>query len=131
MSSQYDIFQFYNDGKYVVTREKYQDFYIGQKIEMTFSNTKGIIYMLKRNGIYCFILKNEDKLYLLDGGKQVRLNNDLDYYYDNLPIYAQNIERLIGKYNNALKIISEKIKKIGGSGKIHGCIVDIDFFNHI
>lgn len=36
MSSQYDIFQFYNDGKYVVTREKYQDFYIGQKIEMTF-----------------------------------------------------------------------------------------------
>ena len=131
ISPQYDIFQFYEDGKYVVTREKYLDFNSGQGIEITFSDTSGIIYMLKRNGLYCFIYKKGEKLYLLDGGKQLCLNNNLDYYYANLPEYAQKIDRLISKYNNVLKSLSAEIKKIGGSGKIHGCIVDIDFFNHL
>ena len=34
-------------------------------------------------------------------------------------------------YNDTLKEISNSIKSIGGDGRIHGCIVDIDFFNHI
>lgn len=35
------------------------------------------------------------------------------------------------EYNKALKSISDIIKSIGGDGKVHGCIVDIDFYNHI
>lgn len=34
-------------------------------------------------------------------------------------------------YHEALKHISRQIQKIGGSGRIHGSIVDIDDFNHI
>jgi hypothetical protein len=30
-----------------------------------------------------------------------------------------------------LKCISNSVKAIGGSGTIHGCIVDIDFYNHL
>ena len=37
----------------------------------------------------------------------------------------------IKKYNEALKNISKVVEKIGGTGTIHGCIVDIDFYNHI
>ena len=32
---------------------------------------------------------------------------------------------------NVQKNISRIIQQLGGSGKIHGCIIDIDFFNHI
>lgn len=34
-------------------------------------------------------------------------------------------------YHEALKHISNQIKKIGGDGRIHGCIVDIDEMNHV
>ena len=35
------------------------------------------------------------------------------------------------KYNEFIKQISNAIKSIGGDGRIHGSIVDIDFLNHI
>ena len=41
------------------------------------------------------------------------------------------ISKAMKNYNDALKEISNGIKSIGGDGRIHGCIVDIDFFNHI
>lgn len=34
-------------------------------------------------------------------------------------------------FQDTLKQISKHVKGFGGSGTIHGCIVDIDFFNHI
>lgn len=34
-------------------------------------------------------------------------------------------------YEKALKEISKYIQEIGGSGRIHGCIIDIDWYNHI
>ncbi|MBR6921508.1 MAG: hypothetical protein IKH51_04895, partial [Clostridia bacterium] len=33
--------------------------------------------------------------------------------------------------SNYQKRISEEIKRIGGYGSIHGCIIDVDFYNHI
>lgn len=41
------------------------------------------------------------------------------------------IEDPLIKYTNFQKQIAEKIIAIGGRGTIHGCIIDIDFFNHI
>lgn len=131
LSTLYDTFELYEDGKYVITREQYIDFYHGKGIVMSFSDKLGTIIMLKRCGIYCFIYSLNDRLYLLDGGRKRRLQNDLDYYYENLNIYAQYINSLFKEYNNALNNISKSIKKIGGSGKIHGSIIDIDFYNHI
>lgn len=131
LSNLYDIFQLYEDGKYVITREQYKDFYRGKRIHMSFSDKIGTIYMLKRCGIYCFIYSINNKLYLLDGGRKRSLNNNLDYYYKNLITYAKYINNLFKGYNQTLEIISKNVKKIGGMGKIHGCIVDIDAFNHI
>ena len=34
-------------------------------------------------------------------------------------------------YYHIQKNVSKEIKAIGGSGYIHGCIVDIDYYNHI
>lgn len=42
-----------------------------------------------------------------------------------------SIERPIRHFNKFQENIAKKVKKIGGSGKIHGCIIDIDFYNHL
>lgn len=38
---------------------------------------------------------------------------------------------IISPYRNAQEQIAEAVKAFGGDGTIHGCIIDIDFFNHI
>lgn len=35
------------------------------------------------------------------------------------------------KYDNYQKEIAKEIIKISGSGNIHGCIIDIDYYNHL
>ena len=41
------------------------------------------------------------------------------------------IKKPLDAYTNIQKTISTEIQKIGGSGRIHGCIIDIDWFNHV
>ena len=41
------------------------------------------------------------------------------------------IKTPLDNFSNYQKQISEEIKAIGGSGNIHGAIIDIDFFNHL
>lgn len=133
ISRVYDIFKYYPDGIYYISREQYLDFNRGVQIKVTFNRT-GTIHMLKNNNVYCFILENQNtgKIYLLNGGVINNLeHNDLNYYFERMAYYSDAIRELFSDYNQALKSISDSIKKIGGIGTIHGCIVDIDFFNHI
>lgn len=133
----YDIFAYYQDGIYEITSQQYIDFNRGKLVSMSFKREDGIIYMLKRTDIYMFVIyckyynSSIDKsLYLLNGGKlrKLRLNRleDLSYYYDNLEKYAENVNQLLRKYVGGQQKLSEFIKHLGGSGKIHGCIVDVE-----
>ena len=74
-------------------------------------------------------------LYLMNGGKLGRLGRnrleDLSYYYDSLEKYTENINQLLNKYVGGQQKLSEFIKHIGGSGKIHGCIVDVERPNEL
>ena len=45
--------------------------------------------------------------------------------------YADSIKDFLENYNNFLKQVSSEVIKIGGWGNVHGCIVDIDAFNHL
>ncbi|MFJ7817767.1 DUF4116 domain-containing protein [Bacillus toyonensis] len=133
LSRIYDIFKYYSDGIYSISREQYLEFNRGVEIKVTFNGT-GTIHMLKNNNVYCFLLENQNtgKIYLLNGGKINKLeHNDINYYFERMAYYSDAIRDLFSDYNQALKSISDSIKKIGGTGTIHGCIVDIDFFNHI
>lgn len=133
LSRVYDIFRDYPDGIYTISREQYLDFNRGMKINMDF-NKIGKIHMLKNCNIYCFLFEdsNNGKLYLLNGGKINNLDHsDINYYFERMPYYSHAIKGLFSGYNRALKSISNSIKMIGGTGTVHGCIVDIDFFNHI
>lgn len=133
-SVHYDIFKYYSDGIYRITKAQYMDFNDGNGTRCAFNSDVDYIVMLKRQGIYLFLLEdnNNNRLYLLNGGVRNRLKiTDVNYYYDKMIQYADYIKMSIEKYNEALKNISKVVEKIGGTGTIHGCIVDIDFYNHI
>jgi len=132
LSNYYDIFRYYNDGKYIISRAEYLMFTRGMNISMQFNKYNGKIHMLKKSSFYCFFYESNNKLYLLKGGRTSKLKiMEIDYYYNKIDLYTYGVNLILKEYNAALKKISNKVKKFGGSGKIHGCIIDIDFFNHI
>lgn len=133
----YDTFAYYQDGIHEIMKEQYIDFNRGKLVSMSFNRENGTIYMLKRNDMYMFVIyctyteqKKNKHLYLLNGGKLIHLKRngleDLAYYYDNLIKYTENIKQLLHKYTDGQRKLSKFIKQLGGSGKIHGCIVDVD-----
>ena len=133
----YDIFTYYQDGVYKITKEQYIDFNRGKSIWVSFKRKNGTIYMLKRNNIYLFLKyskfnerSKKESLYLMSGGDLKKLTRnrleDLSYYYDNLEKYSENVNRLLYEYTEYQQKLSKFIKHIGGSGKIHGCIVDVE-----
>ena len=133
INREYDYFLDYEDGIYEITPQAYQDFMRGCNISMDFSRKVHILYMLKKNGYYCFIQKNKQGLLsILHGGTLKRLEHkDIQYYYDHMDHIIATIKTPMDKYTAFQEKISDTIKKIGGVGRIHGCIIDIDFVNHV
>ena len=129
----YDYFLDYEDGIHEITRREYLNFYQGKNMSLTYNRDSFKLYMLKKNGYYCFIESNPSgKLFILNGGKPTSLTYDkIKYYYENMDDQISGIKGPYTKYYNFQKKIAEAVKSIGGSGRIHGAIIDIDFFNHI
>lgn len=130
VQGRYDPFADWNDGIYTITREQYLNFNHARGVTMQFKSMDPV-YMIKRDGTYMFFQKSGWNLYMLSGGRRCSADYDIEYYYDNLLLYKQRVKTAFEPYNIALQSISKEVKLFGGSGKIHGCIVDIDFWNHI
>lgn len=133
MNGEYDYFSDYEDGIYEITSQEYQDFSRGKNISMIFNRQINILYMLKKNEYYCFIHKTKTgSLSMLNGGALRKLDvKDVKYYYDNMDSMVAFIEAPLNKYRAYQESIANEIKRIGGCGWIHGCIIDIDFYTHI
>lgn len=128
----YDPFNKYKDGIYNITSDEYRDFNIGRGILCNGCSYSGKLYMLKRNNMYMFLLDSGKSLCLMVGGRRSSLtHSNIQYYYDNLQIYCEKIKNMIRPYQEFMMKLSDEIKKIGGTGYVHGCIVDISFFSHI
>ena len=127
----YDPFESYADGIYPITCEQYIVFNRCQGIVVQGMTHPGDVYVLKRDGTYMFVLKNQNNLYYLEGGKRHNLKYDIQYYYDNLPIYIRKVRNAVAPYQKMLCKLSNEVKAIGGRGRVHGFIVDIDQFHHV
>ena len=129
-----DIFQDKNDGIYRISVREYLRFNIYKGINCHMNRVGFTLYMIKRDGYYMFFAKNEKtaKLYLLDGGvlRTVSIYN-LQYYYEMMHLFAETIREGTKVYSIYLKQLSKDVQSFGGKGSIHGCIIDIDYFNHI
>ena len=133
IDNDYDCFSGYTDGIFEITSSQYNDFYRGKNITMTFQREVNVLYMLKKNGYYCFIHKSKSgSLTILNGGSMKKLAfQSIQYYYDNMDAMISRIKTPLDKYTLFQNQLANIIKKIGGEGTIHGCIIDIDFYNHI
>ena len=128
----YDFFSDYKDGIYTITREDYRAFYRGKNIMLTFNRKYDELYMLKRNGYYLFLLEQNKNLYILNGGQIKKAScNDINYHYNNMEAQIAKIKKPLDEYTEYQKKIAAEIRKIGGIGKIHGCIIDITFYDHV
>ncbi len=100
---------------------------------MNFNREVNVLHMLKKNGYYCFIHEAKSgSLTILNGGSLKSLKEkDINYYYVHMDEVISYIRKPLDKYMSIQQGISEEIRKLGGVGKIHGCIIDIDWYNHI
>lgn len=80
-----------------------------------------------------FVSKSKSgNLSILNGGGCRRLlRNDLQYYYDNLLSMIDIVLGPVRKWDKYTTEITNIIRGFGGSGRLHGSIVDIDFYNHL
>ena len=129
----YDPFESYHDGIYTVTSDQYKEFCIGRGMNDNGCSYSGIIHMLKKGGFYSFILENlKGNLLMLNGGAIKRLKyDDLEYYYNNLEKEISILKTPLDKFYDFEKAVASEVKRLGGFGDIHGCIIDIDFYNHV
>lgn len=100
---------------------------------MNFTREVNILYMLKKKGYYCFIHKAKSgSLTILNGGALKSLKEkDINYYYVHMDEVISYIRDSLDKYMSIQQEISEEIQRMGGRGKIHGCIIDIDYYSYI
>lgn len=130
IEKEYDYFADYEDGIYEISKDEYVNFYRAKNIEMDY-NRKGTVIMLKRNDYYCFFFKGKTRNSMLNGGALKRAPFPIEYYYDRMLDEIAFIKRPLDKYTAIQEKISKQVEAIGGSGKIHGAIIDIDFMSHI
>lgn len=133
IENDYDYFSDYPDGIYEITAQEYQEFHRGKNIRINFNREVNILYMLKKNGYYCFIHESMGGSFtILNGGALKKLDIDnINYYYQNMDAVVSRIKKPLDAYTKIQETISNEIQKIGGNGYIHGCIIDIDYFNHV
>ncbi len=134
IDAEYDYFKDYGDGIYKITVDEYRQFYRGKNIRLNFNSNINILYMLKKRGYYCFIHESAGgSLTILNGGARKKLiESDLvEYYYNNMDLMISKIKVPLDKYTAVQEKIASEIRRIGGDGHIHGCIIDIDYYNHI
>lgn len=127
-----NIFNDYEDGIHLISLEQYLLFY--RKMGYSIScKLQGEFYLLKKNDILMFVYKNDKgNLYIMNGGRQNKLDHkDIEYYYNNMDNYSIIIKEGTKSYYEYINQLSDYIKSIGGSGNVHGTIVDIDFYNHV
>ena len=129
------------DGYHEISNHDYFRFcdYIGDAIRGTgnidrlIQNHMAKFYMVKQVGFYGFFLISSTRAYLCAGGNTILMPKYYTIQEINekfLPM-VNNFKKILMPYRKAQEKISKSIKKFGGSGRIHGCIIDIDYFNHV
>ena len=135
LDTKFNIFDSLEDGIHQISPVDYIEFLRGINRDLPkingFKNLK--LYLIKKDGIMMFIGKsNKGTLYIYNGGAKSKLKKtEIDYYHQNLTKVSDIVFSSFGPYKEAMKEISSAITQLGGSGNVHGCIVDIDFTNKL
>ena len=124
-----DPFEGWGDGIYEIDAERYVEFNRYRGISVSYGG--GPVHMLKRGGVYMFFTDTPRGLRMLEGGRARVVGHGLQYYHDNLSRYYKRVVAAFAPYRRALKALSAEVKAFGGTGTVHGSIVDIDWWRHV
>lgn len=106
-------------------------------ISKKIKENNGKLYVVKKYGIYGFFIVcyDEDKpySYICNGGKLKKIHDDydIDSIFNNFDSVIVGYLNLIGPVRKKQQLLSDAFKKLGLDGRIHGLIVDIDYWNHV
>ena len=133
------------EGLYKTSVDDYLEFYryIGEKIgngkllNNRLKNGDTDFYVLKRKGYYGFFLLRKTGvskgISIVNGGATKKLTSSTEMSW-----VCENFDIILSKYLQSMiplrklqEQLSKELKDLGLDGKIHGTIVDIDFFHHI
>lgn len=129
----------FKEGIHDISVDDYWTYYgtLFNKIQKPKFNRTKQMKFLKRGRYYMFIsINHKGKKFVLNGGSIRTLDHEIDYYYSNLTAYGDAVIATFSEYWKSLKEVSSSLKKNipeknENLGKIHGSIVDIDYFNHV
>lgn len=120
-----------SDGAHHISHNQYNEYW-ADRGENYHAKDHWDIIRLHKNGIDMFVSVNNNSLYLLRGNSDKKLTGgNYEDYLDLLDSYFSVVKKMYNEYYQRLESISSFVTSFGGSGKIHGSIVDIDFYNHI
>ncbi len=128
--NEYNPLEYMSDGIHKITSDEYINYLRSTGIGIQDFKRKGTIYAIKQDDAYMFLLEGK-KLYILNGGRIHVADHPLAYYNEHLTRYIAQVRKAFIPYDNEKKRLGKVIRKLGGWGSDHGCIVDIDFWNHI
>ena len=137
----------YSDGYHQICSEDYIKFYrlyLGESIQGNGNVDKQVnsgakFYMIKHNGYYGFFVISQRAAFVCAGGRLRKIKEYFQEDFDSrIKWFDERFERIVDKYlekfstyRDEQERIANKVKRFGGTGNIHGCIIDIDYFNHI
>lgn len=137
----YNPFAGYCDGVHEINSCAYLEFYNymyeniagNGLVENQIKHNSGHFYMIKHEDYYGFFLTTSKSTFICAGGKIKKINGSgsIDRYNSLFMKMINSYITVLSPYRAVQEKISESIKAIGAYGNIHGCIIDIDFFNHI
>ncbi len=138
----------YTDGIYDISVDDYWTYVrtmdLAYPLKPFFKYTNSIKF-LKNNGFVMFIsISSSGSMCVLNGASKRKCIHDVDYYYENLSRYGCAVLSMFSSYWKALYELSNQVKNIcsdesdllgdlseSRQGRVHGCIVDLDFWNHL
>ena len=90
--------------------------------------------MIKESGFYGFFIINLNTgAKICTGGaiRNISYKTDINYFHHWFIEIVSAYAKAMAPYRKVQEQISDELKTLGFEGTIHGCIIDLNFFNHI
>lgn len=109
----------------------------GKLLNKRCENPSVKMYVLKFSGYYGFFLVNQHGvskgISIVNGGMTNKITSsvDLEWLWASFCVILSKYLKLFTPFRVFQERISTELKHLGLWGRIHGCIVDVDFHHHI